>query len=148
MTFRTALVALAATCALLTVAACDSPEDDTVPPVVTATSAVPTPGVTASKDAPSAPASVTSTDSGLLACKQIIDNVKASKLPLPIDEDAAYYVAFKKKFTNSKYEDVRNAGEKFTDKYASAIKAGGQNPDANDLSEAATDLVNSCNKHM
>lgn len=146
MTYRTALVALTATCALLTTAACDKPEDESAPPVVTVTSIAPAPGATPSTVwvSPSADAS----DSGLIACKQIIANVRASKLPLPINEDAAYYVTFKKKFTNSKYADVKDAGEEFVDKYASAIKAGGKNPDANDLSEAATDLVKACQKRM
>ncbi len=154
MTFRTSLMALTAVSGLLLLGACNSADDEPVittpPPATTAATTPPTPEAQESSAAPSPTISSTAIagDAGLQGCKTIIDNVAASKLPLPVNEDAQYYLDFKRKFTGSKYKDVKDAGEDFVDKYASAIKAGGENPDANDLSDAAQDLVKACQKHM
>ncbi len=173
MRTSTAFVAITAFTALLGItAACDTPSDEPDAPAPVVTTAAPSPGVTVpsmdvttaptkpdpsasisrapgdlppkGENSPSGEASNASQDPGLVACQDIIKNVQGGKLPLPINEDAAYYKVVKDKFTASGYTNVKKAGEDFVDKYASAVNKGGADADANSLSNAATDLVKAC----
>lgn len=89
-------------------------------------------------------------DSGLVRCEKIQADIEDSKLPLSLKNTDAQFADIRKDFSDSKYDDVRKAGEKFVDEYKGAVKAAGSGgtPDAATLTDSATTLIAACSKHM
>ncbi len=169
MKHRTALVALGATAVLFFASACtDEPETTPSPAPATSTATVePTsiPGQDEGIDPSSAPPSAgesdepvpadpgasgdtaDTADTGIAACQQVMTNIRAGKLPLPVNQTAAFYINFKNKFSQSDYPPVKTAGETFVNRYVEAIKAGGQT-DVGKLTDAAENLIKTCDSYV